>query len=668
VLEALLKDALLKVGAVCGIDGRKVYIRLDKNKNSSDLLFNGDILKNIAVGSYIEIRKGFLSIIGKAEGEKLEEDTFKFKDEDNQYQYIDKNIRTLVVTLSGFIDMNGRFIGGIKELPLIGNEAFILTEAKIHTIHNLLKKNTEIRINIAKTDIEEVPISLPVDGLFNSHIAIFGNTGSGKSNTLASLYQAMIAALKEQPRFKENCKIFVFDFNGEYTKESCISKDKTVYNLSTKGNRNDKIPMDFNELMDIETLSILLEATEKTQKPFLKRALNYYKKAKECTNAAGENDFPNYFKNILLRNIKNVLKMTNKDIAFKMLDYLEEIISFFVDGETEKTLRDDIEYHNQSNCFYKKGPPDQYFSKNANAIEETNIYLAANGITETAIVKFAELDQFFFFIIIQLIYDLYRYKIQIDHIVPVINRFKAKQTSIEHIFKIESNANLWVKSNIVVLNLHDVNLDMRKTVPLLMAKHIYSAHKNENNEKSLTIVIDEAHNILSKTSFRETEDWKDYRLETFEEIIKEGRKFGVFVTIASQRPNDISETIISQAHNYFIHQLINQRDLQTIGNAVSYIDRITEEAIPTLPVGTCVFSGIATPMPLKLKIEELPDAQKPDSNTLKFGAITGFQEAKVESIATTVVSATTPTTKNRIVSNTKEFEHIAPEEDWSELV
>ena len=136
-------------------------------------------------------------------------------------------------------------------------------------------------------------------------------------------------------------------------------------------------------------------------------------------------------------------------------------------------------------------------------------------------------------------------------------------------------------------------------------------------------IIDEAHNILSRISFRETEDWKDYRLETFEEIIKEGRKFGVFVTIASQRPNDISETIISQAHNYFIHQLINQRDLQTIGNAVSYIDKITEESIHTLPVGTCIFSGIATPMPLKLKIEELPDEQKPDSHTLQFEKVSG---------------------------------------------
>ena len=139
--------------------------------------------------------------------------------------------------------------------------------------------------------------------------------------------------------------------------------------------------------------------------------------------------------------------------------------------------------------------------------------------------------------------------------------------------------------------------------------------------KSLNIVIDEAHNILSRESSREAESWKDYRLETFEEIVKEGRKFGVFVTIASQRPSDISPTITSQAHNYFIHRLINQKDLQSIASAVSYIDKITEESIPTLPTGTCIFSGIAGQMPLKLAMKPLEQHLQPTSNTLKFSDI-----------------------------------------------
>ena len=424
--DALIKDAVLRIGEVSGIEGRKVFISLDKNKNSSELLYNGDVLKNISVGSYIEIRKGFLSIIGKAEGEKLVEDSFSYKDKENQYQYIDKNKRTLAITLSGYIRTDGRFIGGIKELPLIGNEAFILTEAKIHTIHNLLRKDSSLKINIAKTDIEEVPISFPVDGLFNSHIAIFGNTGSGKSNTLAALYQAMLKALSDKPNFENNCRFFIFDFNGEYVKINCITNKKNIYNLTTKDDSKDKIPMSFAELMDIETLSILLEATEKTQKPFLKRALRYYKTVKESINDNGDSDFVRYFKNILKRDIKNVLQMTNKDTAFKILDYLEEILTFFVDEDTEKELRSDIEFHNQSNGFFKKGT-NLFYSTDENEINNTNLYKAAENINDAGLNKISKLNQFFVFLLLQLINDLYRYKVQIDHVLPVTDSKQNRQ-------------------------------------------------------------------------------------------------------------------------------------------------------------------------------------------------------------------------------------------------
>jgi hypothetical protein len=157
---------------------------------------------------------------------------------------------------------------------------------------------------------------------------------------------------------------------------------------------------------------------------------------------------------------------------------------------------------------------------------------------------------------------------------------------------------------------------------LLISKRIYQDQKDRaDTDSALSIVIDEAHNILSYESSREAESWKDYRLETFEEIIKEGRKFGVFVTVSSQRPSDISQTITSQAHNYFIHRLINQRDLQSIATAVSYIDKVTEESIPTLPTGTCVFSGMAGQMPMKLAMKVLPEMQQPRSTTRKMSKI-----------------------------------------------
>jgi hypothetical protein len=613
----LLKDAILRIGEVSGIEGRKVYVKVDKNKNSSDLLFDGDIIKNVSVGSYVEIKKGFLSIIGKSDGEKLTEDTYFRNEEQNQFKKVNRNERVLTLSLVGYVDLNGRFVGGIKELPLIGNEAFILTEQKIHNIHNLTKDNSPLHIRIAKTDIEEISVDLPIDSIFNSHIAIFGNTGSGKSNTLAALYQGIFDLCAQDEKFLRNCKFFILDFNGEYVKPDCVTRNKMIYNLRTQDDRGDKIPMLFDELFEIETLSVLMEATEKTQKPFLKRALRFYKRAKAKAN------FSAYLKAVVQNKIKDVLCMANKDTSFKLLDYIEEILEIFVDEESSKELRAGIEYHNNRNGFFVAGTEWTFFNSSPDAILETNLYKATESIVEEKLINTSDLSQFNIFIHLQLVEDLFRYKVQNDHIYPVVNRIKAKQSSIERTFKVEVQPKFWGEHNCVVVNLHDVNLDMKKTIPLLLAKNIYNNHKKEDNKKSLNIIIDEAHNILSKTSFRETEEWKDYRLETFEEIIKEGRKFGVFVTIASQRPNDISDTIISQAHNYFIHQLINQRDLSTIGNAVSYIDRITEESIPTLSVGVCVFSGIATPMPLKLKINELPAIKKPRSHTLEFNKVLG---------------------------------------------
>lgn len=625
----LLEDAVLKIGEVSGIEGRKIFVSMDKNKNTSDILFNGDLLKNVSVGSYVEIRKGFVSIIGKVDGERLTDD--KLDIDDNSYEPTDVNKRILTMSLSGYIDAKGIFKNGIKELPLIGDEAFILTNEKLHMVHNLDKGDHFNLITIAKTETEDLPISFPIDGLFNSHIAIFGNTGSGKSNTLASLYQSFIEKLCPKKNFKDRCRILLFDFNGEYSNNDCVTNEKTIYNLSTnETDEVDKIILSFEEFMDIETISILVEATEKTQKPFLKRALNFFYYIKNNETASSKQNL----KDVLCQRVHDVLTSDKKDLASRILDYLKDILELINKSKCADELFDDIRFHDTNKYYYhyinennrfKDGrymAHEYNFQSNSTLIKQTNIYKAFKNLSADSVSNLSTLDSFFIFLLLQLIHDLRTYKVQIDHILPVINRFKAKQKDIEKVFTLEERRkSLWENENVVVINLRDVNIDMRKTIPLLLAKQEYQKHKEHNNQESLSIIIDEAHNILSKSSFRETEDWKDYRLETFEEIIKEGRKFGVFVTLASQRPNDISETIISQIHNYFIHQLVNERDLQTIGNAVSYIDRLTEESIPTLSVGTCIFSGVLTPMPLRIHIDELPDSKKPQSNTLKFSEI-----------------------------------------------
>lgn len=203
-----------------------------------------------------------------------------------------------------------------------------------------------------------------------------------------------------------------------------------------------------------------------------------------------------------------------------------------------------------------------------------------------------------------------------EHISPVINKLKSFSHDFEKVFEF-SDKDFWNNQNLVVIDLNRANFVVKKMIPMLIAYKLYEEKKaDRENKSSLNLIIDEAHNILSYESLRESESFKDFRLETFEEIIKEGRKFGVFLTLSSQRPSDISPTIVSQLHNYFIHRLVNDRDIDMIEKAVSYLDKISMESLPILPVGACILSGIIADLPVILQVNELPRKLQPKSQTI----------------------------------------------------
>jgi hypothetical protein len=601
----IIKKSILKIGNVSGVQGKTVNVLVDTLKNSPELFYNGSIIKNVSVGSYIEIKKGFLSLIGKIDGEKI-------IDKYDEYCKNKISQRELIVSLVGFINpVNGnKFEGGLKELPMIGNEVFVVTAELLEKIHDINNDILNYSITIGSTPNENIPININIDKLFCSHIAIFGNTGSGKSNTLAKIYSCLLNnEYTNNQKFRNLCKFLLYDFNGEYSSNNCICSNKNIYRLSTYNDSGlDKIKLPEETILDIDFFSILTEATDKTQRPFIKRALNFYKKIKS------ETDFVECIKAILRKQVTAILTMADKEKAYLLIDYMKMILPERFDLTTQQY----IEINNELEWF---GQHSKFRIKNTQIYFETaEDVISHNPEIYQRIDLYQSLDVFstiVHFMYIQLIYDILDNRALNEHIAPVINRLRSKQKDIQKIIEIEDNVSIWNNSNFTIIDLKKVNIEMKKIIPLLLSKYLYEFHKRQESPSYLNIIIDEAHNILSRESFRETESWKDYRLETFEEIIKEGRKFGVFITISSQRPADISSTIVSQAHNYFIHRLINHNDLKAIETSVSYIDKITAESIPTLPVGTCIFNGISTQIPILLQVDKLSDISAPQSDTIK---------------------------------------------------
>ncbi len=642
----ILKDSVFKVGKVTSVEGRFIKITVDKSKNSSHLLYKGELLKNISVGSYVKILKGFTKIIGKIEGEYITEDKYSstalnktmdrskknkiypIKDYGHEKEKIN---RTLNISLLGYF-RDKDFQRGIKELPLIDNDCFLLEKKEFNELHNFIKDDDE-PIKIGSLSLEKgQEIKVGIDSLFASHIGIFGNTGSGKSYTLAKIYRELFKKYKEEKKFQQNSSFLLIDFNGEYIGENAIIEEefKNRYELSTREKSNkeksdkeksdkeksdeDKFPVTKETIKDPIFWSIFLTATEKTQTPFLKRTLS--------KNDVDDLKIENVIKDILTNQDRNI----DKTVIF---NFLENIKNFLEANINIGLLRSELKYHATNNTYYvfenkdssKKIYSNANLKKVLNKVKKVLLNIQENDVeNEESIFKLKEnlsdLDK----IHLKIIYHYYNEIVggfaNQEHLAPLIKRLDKRISDLEKVIEIKDESNS--EKNFTVISLKDVNMDMKKILPLLICTQLYkNKKKNNEKEKSLNFIIDEAHNILSHSSERESEIWKDYRLETFEEIIKEGRKFGVFLTIASQRPADISSTIISQLHNYFLHRLINDKDILAVEKTISYLDKVSFDYLPIMPTGTCIFTGLTAQVPVVIDIEEIEQGFAPDNKTIQ---------------------------------------------------
>lgn len=610
--KVLSRDALLNIGKVISVKGRNVEVLVSKAKNSAILLYEGEIIRNVSVGSYVKIGKGFNELIGKIDGEYTSEE----KNYDSKFYKSerDKIRRVLSISLIGYVQRND-FKQGVKELPLIDNECFLLSQAELDSVHNFIKiingkPDIKLRIGILSNDSGK-EIEVGINSLFASHIGIFGNTGSGKSYTLASIYHKLFRMYQAKKGFQKNARFVLIDFNGEYISETdsdniiTDAEYKNVYNLSTRRNTDVRYPITEDEINDDDFWAIFLTATEKTQKPFLKRALanKFF-----FDRFDSKKNFRFVVKNILESLITN--KVEKGDII-QFLNELKAALRKKIEiQDAIDVLQDDLHWHSSQSKYYFDNSPRVFqdqgeFSDNVEAL--------AQGI-EPAVRDFTYLERIRLRILFEYYNELAKFDLNTEHISPLIKRLK-KIEDLDKVIEVSDSASNKVMDVIALTNL---NTEMKKILPLLICKQVYDKKKRDRDSKQyLNIIIDEAHNILSHTSQRESEIWKDYRLEMFEEIIKEGRKFGVFLTIASQRPSDISDTIISQLHNYFLHRLINNKDIQAVERTISYLDKVSFDALPILPTGTCVFAGLSAHVPVVVEIERIDNKFEPRNKTIK---------------------------------------------------
>lgn len=600
----------LEVGSVVEVSGNSVIIQMRETSNPPFYYFNNVFYQGVSVGSFLGVMSGPYKIVLRIEKEYIED---LFRDFSSQEYNKDRYVRKVVAKVVGsFLGDKIRY--GMSQFPFIHNIAVLLSDKEIESILTGSEKDrSDTKFRLGESLEAKIPIHIYWDELFNTHLGIFGNTGSGKSNTLACLFTRLFDEGKTKVNLSNSQFLFI-DFSGEYSHPNLLSTNKKILKLSTSGD-GDKISISERVFWNDEVLSILFSATEKTQKPFLHSVIQHYFQNGSTQNI-GQEDILDW----IIRGFEVTFNANNNKESMQLLRLIiESSINFRNDISLPKFITDST-WHSSSNTYYhpcKDGKGSEYWNNHDCQDQLSNFILELRTSLENSISDdLTVCEQILLASRLELLNRLARNDVQFDHIHPLINRIRNRRNIIDNLFNIgdkEEN-----NERILVVSLRDCNIEAKKVVPLLLAIQSYNDHKRslgDSVSSTFHLIIDEAHNILSTQSNRETETWKDYRLEVFEEIIKEGRKFGFFLTIASQRPSDISSTIVSQIHNFFIHRLVNENDLYMMTSTVSSLDSVTKQKIPSLGPGQCIILGTSFKFPLLVQIDFLDD-RAPKSETI----------------------------------------------------
>lgn len=601
-----------KLGVITAVDGDIAQVGMYNMSNDSEFFWYGETLIGPKIGAYLTINQNDNKIIATVINEKIIDQQNSIKSEEFDNRYSKQSINRIISLKTKGVIENDKFQVTSQYVPMIGNEVSLTKIEDLKVIYGV--NNTIDSIKIGYSILENQPIRLSINKFFASHIGIFGNTGSGKSNTLHKLYLELFNT-EYYEKIVEKSQFFVIDFNGEYTSSEINQKtqrgifgvhecNKTIFEINTRNeDKSSKIPVKKEYLFDSDILSILFDARSAIQVPFLRSSIREFKEK--------QNDPYFNFGLYVTGTLKRILTTGCSVNEDSLQDWLE-VAKKYLNKDVDFEYLDQIVHRNNGN--FRIESLDIWFNNGA----EQNIpecHLNSSGITNIS-DKLKEyfdsnnsnpLQQLKIFLDFQKVHRTAWGKINREHLNPLFNRINSSLESLEKVIEIKEEA-IGCYKTLNIISLVHANQEITRLVPMLLSKMIYDEQKSKTAGKKVSgtkhLIIDEAHNILNSEYKNNGDSWQDYRLSVFEEIIKEGRKFGFYLTLSSQRPADISPTILSQTHNYLIHRLVNENDLRMLEKTMPTLDKTTYNFIPSLGKGEAIITGSALSIPVLVKIDK----------------------------------------------------------------
>lgn len=435
-------------------------------------------------------------------------------------------------------------------------------------------------------------IKIPVDGnkFFNKHIAIIGSTGAGKSHTVASIIQKAISE-KNGNYSLNNSHIIIFDIHSEYKTAFPTAKFIDITNLE----------LPYWLLNSDELEEILLDTGERdnyNQSSVFRYLVTENKKKHNPQSTSVFYDSPLKFEihEVLnaLYNIKNET-INSKNSSRYMID--DNTYSLLTDGKTDSSHGIELTQEERLNRYFteklKFHPTKQQSITNGNYADGT-------------------LDKF---------YARFESKISQKRLEFLFGS-NSSNTTLEGTLKglIGYGAD---KSNVTIIDLSGIPFEVLSITVSLISRIIfeYGYHykvlrtnqgEKINNDVPLLLVYEEAHKYVPNSELSKYKASK----QSIERIAKEGRKYGVTLLLASQRPSEISETIFSQCNNFIAMRLTNPNDQNYVSKLLPDSLGNLIDKMPTLSAGEALLIGDSVIMPSVVTID--PCTPTPSSNDIPY--------------------------------------------------
>ena len=647
-------DRQRTIGKVITVSAERFVVELHRKIDNFTVVGFDDIHYVARIGSFVVIPILTDYVVGEVVGlwEKELKTTHPSRETVNDIVNV-TSAKYLDLLPVGMLPQNQRsaFRFGVTQFPSLFSDALYTTDEDLDRIFEVSNSVESIESNCvacrngkptrfsalgigSSVIFPGYEVKVRIDEFFGGHVAVLGNTGSGKSCTVATVLQSLFE--KKDEFAARGASFVVFDVNGEYRQafQEIPKKICRLY-LQALDNpvRTAASPLDESEtstvfrlphwFMSVEEWELLLRASERTQRPVLRMALGLATLYTQHTNG-------------------RLTEIRNHILASCLLSILEsdassptkhDRVTAVLSGLSTNEINLDIV---RSMIKMKWGQMEE-IQKFIDTLKNFVIENISFPTYDHSVFEFHHLLDAFE---LALLYEEGHGNRQIrDFCAQMITRFKwinereefafirvspndltedekDQDKFIERFVGLRRDGHIYKKaSQIIILDMNEAADEVVEVASAVMARLVFDRLRKAEprNRFPVNLVLEEAHRYVAEKPSSFAIDAS----QTFERIAKEGRKYGVFILLASQRPSELSKTVLSQCSNFIVHRIQNPDDLLHVRQMTPFISESVLKRLPSLPKQHALIFGNAVNLPTTFRVRDVNPKPKSDDAAIR---------------------------------------------------